>query len=47
MLDQARELAVRSPRMTASVLERRLKISKQKAEQVLEHLEDEGLVMPR
>ena len=47
MLDQARELAVRSPRLTASVLERRLKIGKQRAEQVLEHLEDEGLVMPR
>ena len=47
MLDQARELALRSPRLTTSVLERRLKIGKQKAEQVLEHLEDEGLVMPR
>ena len=47
MLDQARELAVRSPRLTASVLERRLKIGKQRAEQVLEHLEDEGLVIPR
>ena len=47
MLDQAREIALRSPRLTASVLERRLKIGKQRAEQVLEHLEDEGLVMPR
>ena len=47
MLDQARELALRSPRLTASVLERRLKVGKQRAEQVLEHLEDEGLVMPR
>lgn len=47
MLDQAREIALRSPRLTVSVLERRLKVGKQRAEEVLEHLEDEGLVMPR
>ena len=47
MLAQARELALRSPRMSTSFLERRFKVGQQKAEQIMEHLEEEGLVIPR
>ena len=47
MLAQARELALRSPHMSASFLERRFKVGQQRAEQIMEHLEEEGLVIPR
>jgi S-DNA-T family DNA segregation ATPase FtsK/SpoIIIE len=47
MLAQARELALRSPRMSTSFLERRFKVGQQRAEQIMEHLEEEGLVIPR
>ena len=46
-LAQARELALRSPRMSTSFLERRFKVGQQRAEQIMEHLEEEGLIIPR
>ncbi len=46
-LDQARELAIRNPRLSASFLERRLKVGGHRAEQIIEELEDEGLIIPQ
>ena len=46
MMDVARDLAIRNPHLTASYLERRLKIGNFKAEQIIELLEDEGLMIP-
>ena len=46
-LDQARELALRNPYLSGSFLERRLKIGGRRAAQIMEVLEDEGLVIPR
>jgi len=47
MMEQARELALRNPRLSASFLERRFKIGERRATQIMEHLEEEGLVIPR
>ena len=47
LVDKARELALRNPNLSASVLERRLKIGGGRAEQIVEVLEDEGLLIPR
>jgi S-DNA-T family DNA segregation ATPase FtsK/SpoIIIE len=47
MLERARELAIRNPHLSSSFLERRLKIGGQKAAQIIELLEEEGLVIPR
>jgi S-DNA-T family DNA segregation ATPase FtsK/SpoIIIE len=47
MLESARELALRNPHLSPSLLERRLKIGGRKATQIIEQLEDEGLVIPR
>ena len=47
VLSQARELALRSPRMSTSFIERRFKVGQQRAEEIMEHLEEEGLVIPR
>ncbi len=44
---KARELALRNPNLTSSLLERRLKIGGSRAAQVLEMLEDEGLTVSR
>ena len=46
MLVQARDLAMTNPYLSSSVLERRLKIGGHKASQIIEVLEDEGLVIP-
>ena len=46
MLGQARDLAITNPYLSSSVLERRLKIGGHKASQIIEALEDEGLVIP-
>ena len=46
ILDSARELALRNPRLSPSFLERRLRIGVQKSAQVMEVLEKEGLVIP-
>ena len=46
MLGQARDLAMTNPYLSSSVLERRLKIGGHKASQIIEALEDEGLVIP-
>ena len=47
LVDKARELALRNPHLTSSLLERRLKIGGSRAEQIVEVLEDEGLLIPR
>ncbi|MEC9307974.1 MAG: DNA translocase FtsK [Chloroflexota bacterium] len=47
MLVQARELAMSNPYLSSSVLERRLRIGGSKAMQIIETLEDEGLLIPR
>lgn len=47
LLEKARELALRNPHLTSSLLERRLKIGGSRAAQALEILEEEGLVIPR
>ena len=47
LVDKARELALRNPNLTSSALERRLKIGGSRAEQIVEVLEDEGLLIPR
>jgi len=47
ILEQARGLALRNPNLSVSFLERRFKIGEQRAAQVREALEEEGLVLPR
>ncbi len=47
LMDQARDLAVRTPNLSLSLLERRLKIGGGRATQLMEQLEDEGLVVSR
>ena len=47
MLGKARELAQRNPNLTTSLLERRLKIGGSRAAQIVETLEEEGLIIPR
>ena len=47
LMDQARDLAIRTPNLSISLLERRLKIGGWRATQVMELLEDEGLVVSR
>ena len=46
MVDQARQLALRNPRMSSSLLQRRLKIGGRRADEILQELETEGLVIP-
>ena len=45
ILDQARELALRNPRLTSAMVERRFKIRKSQADEIIEELRDEGLVI--
>lgn len=45
LMDQARDLAMRNPHMSSSYLERRLKVGRSRAAQLIEELEDEGLVV--
>ena len=47
IVEHARELASRNPQLSSSFLERRLKIGGLKAEQIIDLLEEEGLVVPR
>jgi DNA segregation ATPase FtsK/SpoIIIE-like protein len=47
MMEEARELAARNPQLTSSYLERRLKIGRGKAEEVIELLEEEGFLDAR
>lgn len=47
LVDRAREMALRNPNISASALERRLKIGGSRAEQIVEALEEEGLLIPR
>ena len=44
IMEEARELAARNPQLTGSYLERRLKIGRAKAEEVMELLEEEGFL---
>ncbi len=46
-LDLARDLAARNPNLSASVLQRRLKVGGNRAEEILEELEEEGYLTPR
>ena len=46
MVEEARQLALRNPHMSSSLLQRRLKIGGRRAEEILEELENEGLVIP-
>ncbi len=46
-MDRARDLAVRYPNLSTSVLERRLKVGGRRAEEILETLEEEGYLVPR
>ena len=47
LVDQARELALRNPNLSSSVLERRLKVGGSRATQIIDVLVDEGLVIAR
>ncbi len=44
-LDQARDIALRNPRVTSAMLERRLKIRKSVADEIMDDLRAEGLVI--
>ena len=46
-MDQARDLAARNPNLSASILQRRLKVGGSRAEEILEELEEEGYLTPR
>ena len=46
-MDQARDLASRNPNLGASVIQRRLKVGGDRADQILESLEEEGYLVPR
>ena len=46
VLDEARDMALRNPHLSSSFLERRLRIGGRRAAQIIEQLEDEGLVTP-
>ena len=46
-MDLARDLAVRHPNLSTSVLERRLKVGERRAEEILETHEEEGYLVPR
>ncbi len=45
VLDQARDLALRNPRLTSAMLERRFKVRKSIADELTEELRGEGLVI--
>ena len=45
-MDDARELAAKNPNLSVSVLQRRLKVGGDRAEEILELLEEEGLRVP-
>lgn len=45
ILDQARDLALRNPRLTPAMLERRFKVRKSIADELIEELRGEGLVI--
>ena len=44
-LDQARDIALRNPRVTSAMLERRFKIRKSVADEIMDDLRAEGLVI--
>ncbi len=47
LVDKARELALRNPHLSSSLLERRLKVGGHRAAQIIDVLVDEGLVIAR
>lgn len=44
LLEQARDLALSNPNLSSSFLERKLKVGGQRAQQIIEQLEEEGMV---
>ncbi len=46
-MDQARDLAARNPNLSPSLLQRRLKVGGNRAEEIIEALEEEGYLTPR
>ena len=46
LMERARDLAERNPHLSASYLERRLKVGKFKADQIIDQLAEEGLTVP-
>ena len=46
-MDDARDLAVRTPNLSVSVIQRRLKVGGERAEEILETLEEEGYPVAR
>ena len=44
-MDDARDLAAKNPNLSVSVLQRRLKVGGERAEEILESLEEEGLLV--
>ena len=46
-MDQARDMAARNPNLSVSILQRRLKVGGNRAEEILEELEEEGYLTPR
>ena len=46
-MDLARDLAARNPNLSASILQRRLKVGGSRADEILEELEEEGYLTPR
>ena len=46
-MDDARDLAAKNPNLSVSVLQRRLKVGGERAEEILEVLEEEGYLTPR
>jgi DNA segregation ATPase FtsK/SpoIIIE-like protein len=47
MLEQARDVALRNPHVSSSYMSRKFKVGEQRAAQIMEALEEEGLVIPR
>ena len=45
LMEQAREMAVKTPRLSSSFLQRRLRIGAQRALEIVDLLEDEGLII--
>ncbi len=46
MIDQARDIALRNPHVSSGYMTRRFKIEEERANQIMEALEEEGLVIP-
>ena len=47
MMEQARDVALRNPHVSSGYMSRRFKVGEQRATQIMEALEEEGLVIPK